>query len=57
MSKYTDEQLKAMAIDTLCAYNLGDPRADMLIQILSQASRTPLQFIIQELNKLANKVD
>jgi hypothetical protein len=55
MTRYSDAQLKEMATDVLCAYNLQDPRADHLINILSMHTQTHPQVIFNELNRLANK--
>jgi hypothetical protein len=56
MAKYTDEQLKDMAQETIKAHNLGDHRADVLIQIMSQVTNTHPAMVIQKLNQMCDKV-
>lgn len=55
MAKYTDKQLKEMAEEVLCAYNLNDMRADMLINAISSIMRVPVQRVFSELHNLSNK--
>lgn len=55
MARYSDEQLKEKATDVLCAYNLGDPRAEMLIGLLSSMTGNHPQYIFNELNRMADK--
>lgn len=54
MPKYTQKQLKEMADDVLCAYNLGDGKADMLINLLSAMTQIHPQQIYNELNRMAD---
>jgi hypothetical protein len=54
MARYTDAELKEKATDVLCAYNLNDPRAEMLIGILSSMTQTHPQYIFNELNRMAD---
>jgi hypothetical protein len=54
MAKYTQNQLKEMAEDVLCAYNLQDQRADMLIQFLAQITGANPQLIFNEIIKMAD---
>lgn len=52
-SKYTPEQLAEMAEECLCAYNSGkDPRADMVIGLVSSMMQIPQQAVISELYRL-----
>ena len=55
MSKYTDAELKEKAWDVLAAYQMNDPRAEMLIGILASMTGTHPQYIFNELNKVADK--
>lgn len=52
MAKYTKERLAEMAEEVLFAYNSGDQRADMLLMMLSNLTRVPVQHIITELHKM-----
>jgi hypothetical protein len=54
MARYSDVQLKEMATEVLCAYNLQDPRADHLINVMSMVTNTHPQLIFNELNRLAD---
>jgi hypothetical protein len=55
VARYTDAELKVKAEDVLCAYNLGDPRAEMMIGLLSSMTGNHPQYIFQELNRMADK--
>jgi len=53
--KYTPKQLKEMAIIFLFEYNSNNPKADMMLMILSQATRMHPQQIIANIQFLARQ--
>lgn len=55
MSKYTPEKLKEMAEEVLCAYNLNDMKADMLIMHISNIMRCPPEKVIATLHELCKE--
>lgn len=55
MAKYTDEQLKDKATDVLYFYHMGDQRADILIHLMCQFTGAHPNYVVAELNKLADK--
>ena len=51
--KYTQEQLKQMALDFLYYYNSGDPRSDHMIHLIHVITDIHQFNILSEIQKLA----
>lgn len=54
MAKYTPEQLKEMAEESICSYNLGEPQGSMLVTMLASMYRVSPDVIVAELHKFCN---
>jgi hypothetical protein len=53
MSKYSRDDLRSMARDTLAAREAGDPRAALLVAVLSMRTGVPAPQCLQVIEKLA----